>query len=45
MRRIIERLGEVGMIARAVIARAAGVFVREGALSFDPRRPKASTAP
>lgn len=36
--RTVERLGAVGMVARALIAGAAGVFVLEAAVTFDPKK-------
>jgi Domain of Unknown Function (DUF1206) len=40
MRRSIEFLGAVGMTARAVIVGAAGVFVLEAAVAYDPKKAK-----
>jgi len=39
-RRHVDHLGAVGMTARALIVGAAGVFVTEAAVTFDPKKAK-----
>ncbi|MDQ6613744.1 MAG: DUF1206 domain-containing protein [Actinomycetota bacterium] len=40
VRRSVEALAEVGLTARAVIIAAAGVFIVQAALAFDPSKAK-----